>query len=88
MIAATAPIFLAVATKATAENDERRIDVDAASNAPGAPARAEAEAVAEPDAPARAEAQAGVAAAAQDEAARAKSRRSEAMGSKTAAVEP
>ena len=75
MIAATAPIFLAVATKATAENDERRIDVvDAASNAPGASARAEA--------------QAGVAAAAQDEAARAKSRRSEAMGSKAAAVEP
>lgn len=74
MIAATAPIFLAVATKATAENDERRIDVDAASNAPGAPARAEA--------------QAGVAAAAQGEAARAKSRRSEAMGSKAAAVEP
>ena len=71
MIAATAPIFLAVATKATAENDERRIDVDAA---PGAPARAEA--------------QAGVAAAAQGEAARAKSRRSEAMGSKAAAVEP
>ena len=74
MIAATAPIFLAVATKATAENDERRIDVDAASNAQGAPARAEA--------------QAGVAAAAQGEAARAKSRRSEAMGSKAAAVEP
>ena len=70
MIAATAPIFLAVATKATAENDERRIDVDAE----GAPARAEA--------------QAGVAAAAQGEAARAKSRRSEAMGSKAAAVEP
>jgi hypothetical protein len=70
VIAATAPIFLAVATKATAENDERRIDVDA----PGAPARAEA--------------QAGVAAAAQGEAARAKSRRSEAMGSKAAAVEP
>ena len=74
MIAATAPIFLAVATKATAENDERRIDVDAASNAQGAPPRAEA--------------QAGVAAAAQGEAARAKSRRSEAMGSKAAAVEP
>ena len=70
MIAATAPIFLAVATKATAENDERRIDVDAE----GAPPRAEA--------------QAGVAAAAQGEAARAKSRRSEAMGSKAAAVEP
>ena len=34
------------------------------------------------------EAQAGVAAAAQGEAARAKSRRSEAMGSKAAAVEP
>ena len=69
MIAAAAPILLAVATKM-----EPPIDLDVPSNAP--------------DATARAETQAGVAAVARDEAAHAKSGRSELMESKTAAVEP